>query len=118
MFPTTFVVNDNVESPEFLEFPESMEVTEGKDVTFVCKVKAKPMVEIIWNRDGTPLEKDKHINIKDKQNKSELSTSSELTIKTVSTDLHEGAYDVEARNEFGNIMHLVELIGEYYLGGD
>ena len=102
-----------MESPEFLEPPESLEVEEGKDAIFTCLTKGKPVPSITWSQAGTPLVKDKHVFIKDKPDKNKLTNQSELKIKSVISDEHEGEYEVEVRNTAGSAQHNVQLIGRW-----
>lgn len=44
------------EGPSFLtQLPESVEVTEGKEVTFGCQIKGHPQPRVSWTRNGRSL---------------------------------------------------------------
>jgi neural cell adhesion molecule len=107
-----FSVNERLEAPAFVDLPESLEVVEGKDASFLCTAKGKPVPEISWSQAGIPVQSDKHITIKEKPDNSKLSNQSELKIKSVVADQHEGEYDVSIKNSAGTLTHTVELIGK------
>ena len=111
-FMQFFLVNERLEAPTYLELPESMEVVEGKDADFFCMAKGKPVPDITWSQAGSPVVTDKHVSIKEKPDKSKLTNQSELKIKSVIAEEHEGAYDVEIKNSAGALLHSVELIGK------
>ncbi|RCN47218.1 immunoglobulin I-set domain protein [Ancylostoma caninum] len=99
----TMAVVENVEMPQFTEGLKPIEVEEGKPAELTCTVVGKPEPEVVWLRDGVPVQIDgSHVIRKDSEGKHTLIIK-DVTAKDV------GSYTCEAVNKAGKEVSVAEV---------
>ncbi|EYB87861.1 hypothetical protein Y032_0256g374 [Ancylostoma ceylanicum] len=99
----TMAVVENVEMPQFVEGLKPIEVEEGKPAELTCTVVGKPEPEVVWLRDGVPVQIDgSHVIRKDAEGKHTL------IIKDV-TASDVGSYTCEAVNKAGKEVSVADV---------
>ncbi|TKR95914.1 hypothetical protein L596_010016 [Steinernema carpocapsae] len=92
----SFGVQEVVEAPHFTEALMESEVAQGEEAKLECTVVGKPAPEIVWKKDGVPVNVDQShiISKKDEQG------HQVLVIKNVASE-DVGTYSCEAVNKAG-----------------
>lgn len=80
--------------PTFLTRPESITTFVGKSARFLCTVSGTPVIDTVWQRDGTAISSSEHHKISTVDNKHILE------IKHVTVN-DRGVYTCKASNKFG-----------------
>lgn len=80
--------------PNFLTRPESVTTFVGKSTRFLCTVAGTPVIDTVWQKDGTAISSSEHCRITSADNKHTL----EITHLTVND---RGTYTCKASNKFG-----------------
>ena len=107
-----FLVDENMEAPEFIEVPESMSVTKGSAANFACKAKGKPTPKITWYKDGRPLRLHSLLQLITKPDDAKFEISSQMKLSDLLPLKSDGKYVIEATNDAGTVRHEVDLTGE------
>ncbi|KAK0423255.1 hypothetical protein QR680_008049 [Steinernema hermaphroditum] len=92
----SFGVQEVLEAPEFTEGLTEAEVTQGEEATLQCTVVGKPEPEVVWKKDGVPVNVDQSHVISKKDQEGHHS----LVIKNVASE-DVGTYSCEAVNKAG-----------------
>lgn len=82
-----------------------MRTGEGDKVELVCIVHARPVAQVVWSKDGRPIEEPGHIEEQDKGHRHSLQ------INDV-TESDFGEYNCEATNDFGSSSASIHLTGK------
>lgn len=88
--------------PTFLTRPESITTFVGKSTRFLCTVAGTPVIDTVWQKDGTAISSSEHCKITSADNKHTL----EITHLTVND---RGTYTCKASNKFGADICQAEL---------
>uniref|UniRef100_A0A803SYV8 Ig-like domain-containing protein n=1 Tax=Anolis carolinensis TaxID=28377 RepID=A0A803SYV8_ANOCA len=80
--------------PTFLTRPESITTFVGKNARFLCSVSGTPVIDTVWQKDGTAISSTEHYKITASDNKHSL----EIVRLTIND---RGTYTCKASNKFG-----------------
>ena len=87
-----------------------MEIVQGENVEFLCKVRGKPLPEVVWYKD-IPLQKDEDVeNVQRFEDEESFEIESKATIENIQIS-QEGKYKVKAINSAGIVKCELPVTG-------
>ncbi|XP_069107714.1 LOW QUALITY PROTEIN: titin homolog [Argopecten irradians] len=98
--------SQDLKAPEFLKGIKDVEVFEGQNVKFRCKVKGYPQPRVIWYKDGKRMTSNSNCKLEKYGNRDYL-----MTIDCATLD-EDAEYTVMAKNIAGEVKSSAQLIVE------
>ena len=97
--------------PIFTEAPEDLEVVQGDRCDLFCKVKGKPMPDLLWFRDDEEIHSNESTVKTSVQSDIDYDTEGTLRMKKVMSG-NRGRYRIEAKNSVGGAFHEFNMEGK------